>query len=295
LDTVLVVNTQRQLEKWLLNALPLIMDGSVFPDFHVRLLAVSECALSSLILDISTEVLIQWKENVINHLINYYQNGRVKRSLILMPASSPSHAWIVEALYPHLDHSSLPLDLLLKALQLRANISPVFTAYPLSRMEALYLYHRLAMITGILIESDIVEIGFSCSEEWQPLAYREIYELVHAVFFLTDFGNKNWESGLNSLKPYRCAIVVSLKRAAEVCLREKHLDLIGEIALALLYLDEITDTWPLLLKLSQFQLSDGSITTWHGAQGIYGCYHATLIALITFSTALNHSQKNLNN
>jgi hypothetical protein len=160
--------------------------------------------------------------------------------------------------------------------------------YPLNHLEALYLHQRLARAAGIRTSQpvDTVPIAFSWQSQWQSSSYRAIYELVHAVYFLTDFGHNCWHSGIDVLAPHAMALSSAIDQACSLCLRHRHLDLIGELALARLYLDSTADVRPLLETLLSAQLPSGAIPGWRSGHDIAGHYHSTLVAMMAFSVAL---------
>lgn len=290
MDTVLVAAdiglTRGRLERWLLSAHRLVIRAPALPGFSAQFTAMCEFALAASVLADWGTADPTWGRTVVASLSDRYCELRAGRMLAAIPSSAPGHAWIVEALHANNVESPLPAEVVLRALRERWEL-PVFTAYPLVRIEALYLSHRLEKATGRRIGAtdDGVEISFYWPEQWVPRGYCEIYELVHAVFFLTDFGCGGWDAGRAILTPNLPAVTSSLRRAAELCLGDGHFDLVGEIALAHLCLQAAAGAYPLLKALSEAQLSDGAIPGWRGACDISGLYHATLVSLLAFSRA----------
>ena len=155
-------------------------------------------------------------------------------------------------------------------------------SYPWARIEALYLHNRLTRsikARGDDVASS-VSFSFSWPTQWRPLAHREIYELVHAVFFLSDFGCNRWEPGRDALLPHLAALNRSLGLAAKFCMGTGQLDLISEVALAMMCLDGRANVSQLIGALGAAQNLDGAIASRRHAHTVRDLYHATLVALL---------------
>jgi hypothetical protein len=224
----------------------------------------------------------EWGCRVVQRLDTPCRERHISRSLNADPRSAPAHAWLTEALLTHGIEPPLAALEVLATLEARARL-PMPDEYPLARIEALYLHYRLTRCVrpGAGDAALGVPIWFSWPLQWRPLAHREIYELVHAVFFLTDFGCNRWEAGRDALFPHLAAVASSLVLAAEFCMGIGQLDLVGEIALAMLCLDNATDIGQLIRLLGIEQRIDGAIASSRGdALTVGDLYHATLIALL---------------
>jgi hypothetical protein len=281
MDPLLVVGSAEvrcRLETWLTDALPAVFSGRALKDFRSRITAMAEFALATLVCGSPGAA---WSARVAGLLALHYREKRFVQSLMSEPASAPAHAWIVEALHRHGVDSLVALDAVRRLLRLRSQL-PVFGGYPLLRMEALYLEQRLARVAGAGIDSEAA-VAFSSPQSLS--SGREIYELAHAVFFLTCFGRYHWRPGLEALAPQRPELFRGLEQAASMAVQDAHWDLVGEVALAFLYLGQQAQADALLQLLAGAQWADGAIPGWQGARGIAGLYHATLIALVAFTTA----------
>lgn len=153
--------------------------------------------------------------------------------------------------------------------------------YPHALLEARYLQARLG--------------GFSGGAPPPPLEPRglrsgtiaEVYELVHAVLYLTDFGDGRWYAGRSLLSGRSLAIGAALRRAGTRALRARRLDLMGEIALAAMCLERSGKGASVggLAELMEpvrtaAAIAGGRLTP---RAGPVGAYHSALVALLALS------------
>jgi hypothetical protein len=278
-------DVQRRLEHWLLETLSLVIHGHALKAHRRQLTAMSEFALAAQVLADCETTSRDWRAKVVGLLAERYRETSVADSLISDPASAPAHAWLVEALHSHHAHhadSMVLANLVREAVRMRSQLPTAF-GYPLIRIEARYLDYRLGKTMGE--PADISDLVFGWPQEWAISQHRDIYELVHIVFFLSDFGRWDWKPGREALVSHQAAVANALTRAVKLCLEWSHFDLVGEVALAYLCFGDTGRARPLLTVLTKAQRPEGALPGWSGAKGIAGLYHATLIALLAFGIA----------
>ena len=281
MDTLLVTAAPARdpLESWLINALDLIIAGDVISTFHGQLKAMAEFALVFAVLADWKAPVSDWRRYVVQRLDTPCRERHISRSLVADPRSVPAHAWLTEALLIQGIEPLLSALEVLATLEARARLPG---SYPWARIEALYLHNRLTRsikARGDDVASS-VSFSFSWPTQWRPLAHREIYELVHAVFFLSDFGCNRWEPGRDALLPHLAALNRSLGLAAKFCMGTGQLDLISEVALAMMCLDGRANVSQLIGALGAAQNLDGAIASRRHAHTVRDLYHATLVALL---------------
>ena len=270
------------LEAWLLGALGPVVGAASLPTFRDRLKAMAEFALVAVLLRDWHDDERGWSSRVVQRLREVMPRGQADTFLKADPGLAPGCAWVVEALCG----GGVAPDQVLVALRERA-INPPSAIYPLARMEALYLLHRLNRLLGVDAAPlpPVATLCFVWNLPTRLLSADEIYELVHAIFFLTAFGSRHWDVGLQVLSNCRAGFLASLDQAERTCLRTGNVDLIAELALARICLDGRADVTALLDELAQAQRPKGAIAP-RNCRGEAGdCYHPSLVALLAVARA----------
>ena len=280
---------ETRLARWSANALQLIVKYPVLWSFRSQLIALSEYALVASVTRLWRPAASEWARIVVQLLSEANNQERMAHALDSIPSSASALAWIVEAQTSFALSPFISIDYLLDALLKRATV-PVTNGYPYGGMEALYMHYRLVTATGVSGNTNGSQPEFSFNwEEGHLLSFREIYELVHAVFYLTDFGRHGWKAGYEILPSYRSQIGAALSRAAMICMNEGHFDLIGEIVFAARCLGHTEDVGTLEGVLLNAQLVEGAIPAWRGARGIRYLYHSSLVGLLALWSARRYS------
>lgn len=270
------------LEAWLLEALAPVADSMELSTFRYRLKAMAEFALAAVLLRDWHADELGWSARVARRLRELMPRGQVDTFLKADPGLAPGCAWIVEALYG----DRIPPCGVLAALRERA-INPPLAIYPLARMEALYLLHRLSRLLGVDPPPlpPVATLRFVWDMPTRLLGVGEMYELVHAVFFLTAFGGHHWDVGQRALSACRAGFLASLGQAERTCLRRGNVDLIAELALARICVDGQADVTRLLGELARAQRRDGAIASQNSRGEALDCYHSSLATLLAVAVA----------
>jgi hypothetical protein len=289
-DTVLVGSswgpTPEHLAQWSLDSLDRIVHSAALGSSKARLTAMSEFALVATIVRDRGFPGAEWRREVLHRLRETYGHTDLLDSLRATPESAPAHAWIVEALHGEGNLSRSATEAVHEALIFTSQAGE---AGSLSAIQSSYLRHRLAWSTTpptLGTDTDDVR-AYAWPERWKLASDGEVYDLLHLIFFLTDFGEYRWARGGASLPTPTSIVRELLERAAAAALRRRQLDLLGEIAIAKLCLERSADVRPLLNELQAAQVPGGGIPGWRGPRGIRGYYHSTLVAVLAFSLGMS--------
>jgi hypothetical protein len=287
MDSLLVMNESgfhERLEGWLLRAIPFILSPSGFSTAQARTKAMAEVALTVVVLSDWRSPETEWSRLALDLIAERYADPEVRGFLEAVPACAVGHVWITQALRTHRPESENAgtADIAL-ALGTWSRLATE-AGYRLSRLETSYLTYRLGRKMQGSCDGQLVDgFGGDWFQNRPPASYQEIYELVHAIFFLTDFGSNRWTAGRNEAGSRRSILDRFLRRGLEISLQRRQLDLVGEITLARLCLDPATEVDDTLETLAEAQQQDGEIRGWLGTRSAQNIYHATLIALLAVS------------
>jgi hypothetical protein len=269
------------LQSWLAAALPAVCDTPQLSTFARRLTGMAEYALASLLLADWEGGMNGWPGETIDRLASAYYSPRVVRSFAVVPEARAAHAWVIEALLARGLDPPVQIAVARAGLRSRADALAI-AGHELRHIEARYLMHRLARSTGQL-DDQMDDIHLPLAGQ-SPMTRGSIYDLAHAVFFLTDFGCSAWRAGAAVVAAHHDALAHRLGQAATIPLATSDADLVAEVALAQRCLaraartPDCTDR--LMAALAGWQRPDGAVSGRASARLAQDLYHSTLVTLL---------------
>ena len=255
--------------RWLLRELE-ALGQPAFPDYSRFLTAMAEFALAS----VAPGTPRPWAESVASILKDRCDREKIAALFDTTPESVTVCGWLSLLFLIHEIPPPVSLDRLQRRLHLMV-ARPVDSPYPLRRLEAAYLLHRLGHVTAL---------PFSWPIRRSADFVSGVYELTHAAFYLSDFAANGWPVGSDVLRQSRSGMLESLRPAIRFCEWTAHLDLSAEVALAGFGLGCAGEIANLLDMVAREQDRRGMVSETGGPRSP-SLVHQTLAAMLAFDAS----------